>query len=238
MNNIPYSSSQLTTGDSTNTEVIGGRIVSVGVRISYTGTTMNESGTYTIYSSRTHENICGPYYASSALGSLADTVICNITREPCEFVMSVSGPQETTFDYVAGDYENASNYIYPYSGSSTNLGSLYSYNQSGFPVGSPVGIVYFTGVPGQTFLVEAVQHLEYTGPLTAAFATPTASDTRGFEIVQAATNLIPTLRQESHESETMWSLMGKGIRQVFADLKPIAIDSLFGAAKAGLAMLM
>jgi len=81
-----------------------------------------------------------------------------------------------------------------------------------------------------TCLVEVVQHVEYIGSATQSMVTPGDSDQRGFEIVTAAAQRIPQIRQATNASPM--SAMMSALKEVGAALKPVAISALVKGAAA------
>jgi hypothetical protein len=241
MTNLPYSGAQLTGNQTANSNLVAGRLVSYGFRVSYTGTTMNESGAYYCYCSNNHENVAGLAATIPAIGALTDGDVRNINRVPCSGSLTASTPGETDYNFGNDFIEINANLIYPYCGGSTNLtpGTTNATVVSGATnIGAPPAVVMFTGVPGSTFLIEVIAHVEYTGTLTAATATPSECDTAGFEKVQQANCRLPQLKQAAPEGTTAFQLMGTALRQVYEEVKPHAVNALFGAAKMGLMALL
>lgn len=238
MANLPYSSSQLTGGADKESATVVGRIVSCGLRITYTGTTSNESGTFYVYSDPLHQNFTVVGSNAAALGVLPDCEVCAVTREPCE----LSAYPVDQYEHLYGNSWPTSSLtplIHPYSLNTTAFGaSAYTKVSSiaGTNVGVPVAGVYFTGAQtGATYLVEVITHAEYVGSTVGAAVTPSDSDMRGFEIVTAAAQRIPQLKMTKPHGTPIISLMKDGLSEVFSALKPVAIDALKAGA---MAMLM
>lgn len=226
MTNLPYTSSELIGSWASDSEGVIGRIVSVGVRITYVGTTLNESGVFYIYSSPTHQNVTRIANSTGELGALAETEVCGITRKSCEARAFPVTPGECEFSNSMG-IPNKSAAIYPYSSNNTDFNGL-SYNQSDLTnaVGSPVIMIVGSGLPtGASFLVEVVQHVEYAGHKAAANVTNSESDQRGFEIVTAASQRLPNMKNAQPEKSFL-SLMKEAIGEVATSLKPMAVEAL------------
>lgn len=203
-----------------------GRIVSSGVRIRYTGTTMNESGTYQCYVSPSHDNVLAYASSPSQLGALLETDVSTVSRDPCSIAAFGIDAQECA--YTASDVTDATQIYYPYS-TSTIMNNGYTL----LVTGSPCGIIGFSGVPGSTFLVEVIQHTEFTGPSAATLSSPTDNDTNGFELVQAASARLQLKKQStSNIGRSVTSMMFEGIKEAANALKPIAVNKLiqFGTA--------
>lgn len=228
--NLPYNTTNLTTGELgsslyANRQSIAGRVVSLGVRITYTGTTLNESGVYYVWSSPIHENAIGVAQAgTSILGALADCDVCGTTRMPCESVVYPALEDES--NYTTAYPDGASGTLYPYSAGATGFNSdLFYAPASGVNVGSQPIVIGFTGVAGSTYLVEIIQHCEYTGLLAAGLVTSSDADQVGFERVTAAAERIPQLKM-AEPGKTMKDYMFTALSEVTKTLKPIAITAL------------
>lgn len=233
--NLPYTAAQLLQGSAQGGGTVIGRIVSVGVKISYVGTTLNESGVYHIFSSPTHQNVLQVADTEGEASTQVDCEVCPIGRKSCESVLYAINEQETTFR--DGLLHPPLAAIYPMCGGDNVLNNVFHYNvgtHGGFTLnmGSPALIIHFNGASGSKFLVEVVQHVEYIGLITAALVTPSDSDQRGFEIVTAAAQRIPQIRQSTGQSFA--SAMMTGLKEVAQAVKPIAI----GALTKGLASLL
>lgn len=235
MPNLPYSASQLFNNSGSNSQTVCGRIISFGLRISYTGTTLNESGIYTVYASPGHENVTATAANDpQTCGSLADAEVCPIGRQFCSARLYPVSPDETTYGFSnpANPSSHPVVYSYPYSSNDSNLGPF----QYALPIvagiqpyiGSPCLVVHVSGVAGSSFLVELVQHTEYIGSATAANATESDADQRGFEIVTAAAQRVPAIIQSSRQTPP--SAMMSALREVGEALKPIAISAITKAA--------
>lgn len=225
--NLPYTSSQLrsTTGGGQ----AYGRIVSFGYRITYVGTVLNESGVYHLASSATHGNISAVAGSPSDASSFVNTVVCGITKEPCEARVYPVAAAEAQYTSADTPDNSTTQMIYPYSGADDAISGAFTYTPAGgVPVGVPIAIVHFGGVAGAQYLIEIVQHTEYIGRATGSTATPNVSDQRGFEIVTAAAARLP-LKQESSPHAKPMALMKSAIGEVLQALKPVAIKAL-GAA--------
>jgi len=231
-NNLPYSTSFLASGLSGEYPVVTGRIVSVGVRISYVGTTMNESGVAYLYADPTHMNAGVLANTPSAMGTFQSAEVCSFTRKPCTLNLFPVSPNETIYgnQYYVGAITPV---VYPYCNNSNILGGVAggtTYTIASVPVGSSPGMILFTGVAGSQVLVEIVQHVEYTGELAGALLTGSDSDQRGFEIVSAAASRLPLMKNTAAPGTTMLSMMKEAISSVATQLKPVAVKFLTEAA--------
>lgn len=220
----PFTRAQLaiTSGSST----VSGRMVSMGIRVRYTGTTMKESGAYYCYVTPDHSNVLANGISTPGdLGFFSETVVHNITREPCELSVYSVDAAETQYSSQAS--EGTTQLYYPYSGHNTTFNGGFTYTDTSVLVGSPCAVVAFTGEPGNTFLVEFIQHHEFTGPSAYPLSTPSDSDQRGFEIVTAAAAQLPSKKAQTASLHTPpIRLLYDGIKEIATALKPVAISAL------------
>lgn len=231
--NIPYNTSSMAVSLGNNGQNVAGRIVSVGSKISYTGTTLNESGVYYGYAPASHENVAILADTFAKAGNLADAQICNITRTPCSLTLTTATPTECEFSNMNNQVSGPIA-LQPFACNSVAqnpAGQFYTVNA--LKSGSPSMNYLFSGVAGSSFLVEIVQHIEYIGPNVAGQLTPSDADQKGFEIVQAANALLPQMKMSfSNSTKTNLQLMREAIGTIMTHLKPIAIDALVGLGTA------
>jgi hypothetical protein len=93
-------------------------------------------------------------------------------------------------------------------------------------------VIGITGVPGNTFQVETVMHIEYVGALAQAFVTPSHRDPAGLAIVQQALSIAPAIKQSTGKD---WaSSVIDGVVSVTKEYGPAALrkgkDILVGLA--------
>lgn len=225
--NLPYTTPQLR-------NVIGGgtvfgRVVSFGYRITYVGTLLNESGVYHLATSATHGNVTAVAGTTADASSFVNTVVCAITREPCESRVYPVAAGESQYTSAQTPENNLSLMVYPYSGGDDAISGAFTYTPAnGVNTGVPVAMVHFGGIQGAQYLIEIVQHVEYIGRLAGSVSTPNVSDQRGFEVVTAAAAKLP-LKQEANPHAKPMALMKSAIGEVLHTLKPIALKAL-GAA--------
>lgn len=226
MGNLPYTSTDITHLWDKDSETVVGRIVSVGVRVTYTGTTLNESGVYYIYSAPSHQNVTRIANSAAELGLLNETEVCGITRKSCEARAFPVSPGEVEFSN-SGGIPNKTMAIYPYCSNNTDLaGNTMTQTDGVNNVGSPVIMILATGLPtGASFLVEIVQHVEYAGQKAAGNVTNSEADQRGFEIVSAASQRLPIMKN-AQPDKSFLTLMKEAITDVASALKPMAVDAL------------
>lgn len=228
--NLPYTTDDLTSGFVSDSEFVTGRLVSLGLRITYTGTTLNQSGVYYLYSSPNHQNVTRIADSTGELGALSETEVCGVTRNPCELRCYPVSAEEAAYNNSLS-YNNKSQALFPYSNSATDFAGFLLPSVTGTPsstvyVGSPIAVVLVSGLPANSsFLVEIVEHVEYAGQRTSSVSTNTEADQRGFEMVTAAAQRLPSLKNAQPE-KTFLTLMRDAIGEVATALKPIAVDAL------------
>lgn len=222
----PYTAEQLVPPIGERPDVAG-RVVAIGVRVTYTGTALNESGTTTLLMSPNHGNLSG--YAGGGLQSFAQAEICPFTRRPCSLSIVPTSVEDGEYP-VPGEVGN-NRLIYPYSldgtfysttarASATGFFLTKNINAQAINVSAPVGVIMVTGVPGNAFHVDMVHHLEYTGRATASVATPNSVDVSSVHaILTAAAQL--TSRKMASPSDKPWKLLMDGIRAAMGS--PVAL---------------
>jgi len=233
MTNLPYTTAQLTTGEFSslsstliaNREAVQGRVVSFGVRITYVGTTLNESGVYYVWSSPVHENAVGVAQGgASILGALADCEVCGTTRKPCESVLYPVSASEAEYG-GQNSISSGVTPVYPYCNGSFTFNSDLTAQAAGMQIGAQPLVIAMTGVAGSTYMVELIQHCEFTGTAIASSATPSDADQVGFERVTAAAERIPQLKM-AEPGKSMREYMFSALKDVAMALKPVAISAL------------
>jgi hypothetical protein len=230
--NLPYNTAGLSSVN--GAYAVFGRIVSSGLRIRYTGTTMNESGAYYCYVSPTHDNVAVTASNVNSIGNLLEATVSTIDREPCSIAAYGINDNETTYGNSNSAITN--NIVFPYASVNTAFNGGFTYAVNGVTSGSPIGVIIFTGVAGSSFVVEGIQHSEYAGPSAATLATPSDADTVGFDMVQAAAAILPLKKQEPQNMHSPpLQLLLDGLKEVASALKPVALSSL---SKLAAGMLM
>lgn len=235
--NIPYNAADLAGGIANGALNISGRIVSCGLRVTYTGTTMNESGVYYAFVDPNHMNVTTIANNTGQIGAHAAGDVCGTTRESCSIEMYPVSPTETEF---SGSSTGSSTMLYthPYSNNDdvlTPSQPTWTFTAGGYKTGSPCGVIFVTGVAGSTYLCELIEHIEYQGTAAAGACTPSDADQRGFEIVTAAASRLPQLKSTNHDKKSIPALLVDGIQEVMSSLQPVAIDFL---TKGAMAMFM
>jgi len=225
-----------------------GRIVSVGVKISYTGTTNNEGGSYSCYFPTLHDNATVTGSVNATLNSLLETEVSTTTRRPCTGVMSPTNTEESTFfddsrRYSTDQAAVRTRLCYPLSNGVQTLyqtfpATSYTDIQGSIFVGAPVGLITMVGTPGNTFTLEYIAHLEYSGTSVTAQTTQTMADNDGYDLVVSAVTRAKTINSTSVAKKSIRSSFWEALSVVAKELRPIALGALKqGAYAAAVALL-
>jgi len=239
--NLPYTQTQLTSNEAAGSHSITGRVVSYGVRVNYTGTTLNQSGLFYCYHSPRHENMNinqsgGGPLGINGIASYIDTDISNVSRKPCELNLYPVLPTER--EYSATDV-GASNYqiIYPYSQSNLLAGlgnTQVAYAEGGVNIGSPPGVIAISGLqPSAGIHVEIIQHVEYSGVLADPVATHNSAHMDDLGIVSSIVENMPAIKA-THHGKGLWGIVGEAAKIAARTAKKVAIPAL----ESGLASLL
>lgn len=227
--NGPYTAEQFIRNDNLAEPELAGRVVAVGVRVTYTGTSLNESGLCVSLCHPTHGNLSG--VVSSSLQAYSQADICPFTRKPCTSIIAPSGINETSYP---GPTESTNlRLLYPFGPDSrfhvayeTPSGASYINTAlvDGVTVslGSPIHMVMVTGVAGSTFHVDIIYHLEYTGPDTASMSTPNSVDVSSVYAILTAASQLST-RKMADPNGSNWKLLMDGIRSAMGS--PVSLTA-------------
>lgn len=185
--NTPYGESSFT--ETSANQIVSGRMVSAGLRATYTGTTLNESGMYYALTEPQHGSVTG--MSQGDIGNYQQSQILGVNRNP----LTISSyPLDEDEDQPAFFNTSGSlpRLIYPLSSNSSTFstllrgGSSFTLTVGGLQVGTPISLITFTGVPGSTFQVDVIQHMEFTGQLAQTMLTRTAQDPVGANTVRGS----------------------------------------------------
>ncbi len=190
MSNLPFTYSQLTTTTNvTNSSTdVGGRIVSVAVKIEYTSTALNRSGQFYVYCDPQCNNVLGDNHPQAANGSGYYTATL-AQKDACEIIniqnrtsasMVVLGCDENMDDYPRQS-NTALRKVYPYSS-----GEFYTVNAGTDSTnGAAMAMIGITGVAGSTFYFEVICHVEYIGiGIPQGLLTESRSDVVGYDAIK------------------------------------------------------
>lgn len=188
MTNVAYVNSDIA---SLNVE---GRVVSASLKIRYTGTALNRSGSYYCFVDPDFRSIIGGGHSSTSAGGAVGYSIADLSaQDGCEiFAVSEKSearivlmpPANNMFDYPPQN-ANGARMVYPYSMNQTQFDGA---------TAAAAACIMITGVPGQSFYFEAVTHIEYTGRgvlqsnLSESYSDVVAFDTLTCAIQRAQRN--------------------------------------------------
>lgn len=229
---IPYSTAQIIGSTSTSDNPkVSGRILAVGVRVTYVGTTMNQSGTYTCLAPSSHYNM------TVIPGGTAPMDVATLQSDPtvvlepcdrgwCEMAISPNYPFEFGYSSSSAVSGNSS-IINPFSNGSTYI-NTFTNSAASSTQGAPIAVVAVTGaLGGNVFQVEIIQHLEYAGSLVGGLATPSESDEQGGNIVLRAASQMQIVKNATQKKG--WPLMYDLLKDAGAAAVQHAVPALVGS---------
>lgn len=184
------------------------RCVSYGIKISYSGTQLDMGGTIAGFFDPAHDVVGGLAHTVQTVSNLPYGSFENVDRR-MNFRLQTAGvnAHETTFEDNFNPYCPNSQTTY--------------YSMSRF---GSIGAIVISGKPGTTFNLEIVQHIEYIGRPTAGAATPTHTDSRGFEMVQQAAGQLATATANNRRSS--WDVMRELLAHAASEVAPIAANGI------------
>lgn len=215
MSNLPFAKADLvpsSSGSVAATPPINARMVSAALSWQYTGTVGNMGGLTYALVHPDHSNLCT---ISSTIASFAETDVSRVDNKRHWCGLSGIDDEECNYSnhHSSGTARTQVAICYPFS----NNEAIDATNTT---IGGAPVVVWFTGVAGNTFEVELVTHLEYTGSKAQAAVTPSHADSVGFEIVQSASSKLPSLIQ-AHPTKSRSSLMSDALHSVGRELAPV-----------------
>lgn len=215
MSNLPYTFAQLVANSSSvGSQVeVAGRIVSCSMRLYYTGTTLNEGGSYYAYSDPDVNNVLGDNHATGAPPT--GYSIANLLSKDATEVIKIKNGSEARLVRVCTDPNmddypranvNALRKVSPYSGGEY-------YNPQADYVGTANMVIALDGTPGQPFYFEVVTHVEYIGTgVTQGLLSDSNNDAVGYDCVK---NLLQHAQREvaSNPNKTFAKAMADEMRR-------------------------
>jgi len=225
---LPYNNNEVQNGNATDGYTLEARVISMGVRVTYVGSLMSESGTYTTYISPTHNNVLrysgGSVSTAAQFTALPLARTTAITREPIECSAFPVDENECVYQsQVASNY----NLFNPYSGSAS-FNNSYTFTPSGsaISVGAPIGLIIVQQPTASlgSFLVEVIQHIEYTGEKVQPVAQRNDVDTVGFETVLGGCQQAQSRMNATHS--TYSKAVMDGIKEVQKMTEPMVMRGL------------
>lgn len=173
---------------------ITSRLVSVGIRVRYTGTELNKGGLCYCLVSPDHGNL--NFSTIASLNGYKECIKVPVSRKWTEIVISAVDPDETSYpdasDWLATGSSGASNLEY--------LKMLYPFSQgacitaSAPSVGAPIAVIITTGLRHNTFEWEVISHMEHVGRPVQSVSTRSHSDVQGMSDVTDAAGAAQSIR--------------------------------------------
>lgn len=216
----PYAADQLTG----SVAPVTGRLVSAGMRCRYTGTELNRGGQVYAYATPDHSPIVQDVtqgITTTILGQYLETQIVHVRDSSLLAQLASANMRMSELDSV---HSSLSISAFPWMSGRSLPSSVYP--DSTMP-GFPTFVMMFTGVPGNTFSVDLIQHAEYFGRPCENMQTPNHTDSIGFEKV---TQAIGYAAQASGSGKTWISAIDEGLRKASNDL----MEEIVPRALAGL----
>lgn len=198
--NLPFPSSFFTAPTTTESSCQG-RIVGGGIRVQYTGKTVDQAGLSYFYTDPQHITaINAPVNSNlvtmnaALLGTYQETIIKPVSREPCENTLAPMTQLELEyFTPIGRSSIDSAKDTYPW-GETTFFNNGFTTNAAssggssiGIQCACPVSVFYVSGAtPGTTFHVEYGLHVEYVGRASEGQRMPADSDPVGVQNMMAA----------------------------------------------------
>lgn len=207
---LPYAAADL----SGATCSVGGRVVSFGARIRYIGTANDMGGMCAAIVSPDREDFDGQNF--SEITSLRNAAIFPSTTDPFTITMYPTSAEEAL-------YSNSPNaFLYPFG---RNVGS-----SSAPPVG---GVIMISGKSGNTYQVELLAHVEYTGRSISYMSQPTDSDADGYSQVCTLAANFQDLKAQQPSMDT--SALLRGAMSIVRQVQP---EHVYNALTFGVSYLL
>lgn len=230
MPNLPVSSTDLVFTANNNNATVSGRIVSCGVSVQYTGTTLNESGLVYCYRSPTHNNVVViPGTPTSAgtdtISAYTEVGIESFDRMRCELVDFAASAQETAYptsSELSSDSEVATLCVSPFSQGNQYLNGAFTQSVGSVRMGSCTMVIMVTGKSQEPFHCDLITHIEYTGQKVASLVTPSHADPAGFQSVLTACQNIQSIKTANPKMSN-WNAFTSALKTVVKASKPIAV---------------
>lgn len=210
---LPYSGDELGETDY-GPAGVRARIVSFGVRVTYTGTQLDMGGQIAGFFDPAHNGV----------SKTVTWTLANMTTQP--YVSYETVDRRMNFQIQTASVDAHEVAFEPGV-------RLYSTNMPGDHHDLPnyigvrndaIGVIMVVGKPGTTFNLEIVTHVEYVGAPCSAALTQTHTDARGFEVVQQAAGQLA--RSTASNRTDNWTVMRRLITGALRDLAPVAINAI------------
>jgi len=206
----------------------GFRIVSVGARITYTGTELNMGGVYYAIGGTNRINICAA--SASDLSLLSDTIIRPVTRKTLELTLTNACEAECDTTPEAVELRAAQGCpMYPWSSNdelktSYQATASFTYAAAQGRVGAPTSGILINSTAGNTFTVQYILHYEAAGPTFTVMSTPNEIDISGATAVMSAMAGIGN-RQNAYPGVDNYSLLMNGLKETAKKAAPIVLPA-------------
>lgn len=198
MTTLPFAAMSFMNGS------VEGRIVSVGIRVTYLGSVANMAGVIYHYSDPAHANLNFVEFSPINLIQLNETKVVRVSAKAFEVGHTLVRPEEANYTGVREWREGTSSAtgatnsvgisaFYPWSQNiDINNNNTAALASAAVTNGAPCIVLAFAGTaPGSQFMVEMIQHCEYVGRSAQFGLTPSHNDTAAANVVQAAADAAP-----------------------------------------------
>jgi len=220
-----------------------GRVVGAGLRISYVGTTINESGVSYCYVDPMHSNALAATADGGNAGSLLFTSVEGVSRSPCHMSIYPISDVECSFSNMMPDQsslDNGSQLSTAFSnlgfssGDNIPISAVATANDTintgsnvvpQWRVPGPIYIFQVQASAAASYLVEYIIHVEYSGPYVATLATPNAADPQGLAHCVNILQQVPIVRQRAPHLSLKETVLS-AVREIAAGLKPVAVSAV------------
>jgi len=235
----PNNSAVFVDGTAAVNSTLTARIVSVGLRVRYTGTELNKSGLMYMLVQPDHGNLNG--FNENNMANYKECVIKPVSREWTEIVLSAIDTHET-------EYPDSGSIIGLAAGGSSSvegLTMLYPFSQGQYcdssspHIGAVPMAVICTGVAGNTFDWEVITHLETVGPTVQNMSTKSHSDIEGLSKVTSvvgdaagARGANPNLSQAAAFAKAAYDHVSEN-KKAYSTMASVAGNILFGDGGSG-----
>lgn len=241
---LPFNSTQLANQSALDSPLVTGRVVSMGVRVTYSGTTLNEGGfTYSLHDPN-HMNTAGAGPAD--IGTYVEAMVSPVSRKPLTLSIYPITDLEDQMAFMqpgtnltTGSIVN----LYPFSNADAAFNTIYkgptAYVVNDLPLGSsvpaaaPIACILVTGNAGNTFEVEIITHVEYSGQLSQYMSRRSHTDVQGAVMVKNAYKESAVITaQRSTVQYDPWgdfrSVLTEVASDVASSLIPVGINAVRG----------
>lgn len=227
ISNLPFTRTNLVDGGASNVPIALGRIVSAGLSLRYIGTEYNRGGRVMCYSEPTHESI--NTYTTSVMGAKLESEFSTPgpNRNKCWITTNGIDSEELEFpdvaNFMSGNEQNL-RLCYPLS-----RGEKVSNNTGDDTHGAVIMGALISGLPGDVYEYEYIQHCEYTGSACQSRLTPNFADPDGTAMIQTA----------AARSKLAKASSSRSLKQVFKqELLSVAKEHSAGMMARGGALLL